>query len=368
MERTSEEWGLKHCTLRPPRISNRTQEESSWPDTNSRPDGSTHMVATGEPCCRYKLPGTVAGVTMLTQPLVRRSQNLTVLSCDPLTNIAPPQLYRDNTAPAKNTHVVLVYLCNVFLEKFWSGTLTLISVPAYEPSCHEVPDGGPRQAVDGALVVLGAFEQYCRLVCCMVLPAATSKTQCSNTNTKWCLTIQELINRLCDKRLPLGVCKRCGCTGTRTYLDEKKEKTSLGGKFELGKVELEEVNPHLRGGRVENHLGKTTPSSPDRDSSLDLPVLSSRAQHDKRVSQLRHRGGVGTDAQRLGVGTHSVKLALGMELCTPHRLNILQRGNSYKAWSATATIAPVQRRVCHSGCRLQQYHKAVMKLRHLIKI
>nr|CAD7415044.1 unnamed protein product [Timema poppensis] len=47
-------------------------------------------------------------------------------------------------------------------------------------------------------------------------------------------------------------------------------------------VELEEVNPHLRGGRVENHLGKTTHSSPDRDSNLDLPVLSSRAQHDKR--------------------------------------------------------------------------------------
>nr|CAD7403866.1 unnamed protein product [Timema cristinae] len=53
----------------------------------------------------------------------------------------------------------------------------------------------------------------------------------------------------------------------------------------IGKVELEEVNPHLRGGRVENHLGKTTPSSPDRDSNLDLPVLSSRTQHDKRVSQ-----------------------------------------------------------------------------------
>nr|CAD7394636.1 unnamed protein product [Timema cristinae] len=58
----------------------------------------------------------------------------------------------------------------------------------------------------------------------------------------------------------------------------------------IGKVELEEVNPHLRGGRGENHLGKTTPSSPDRDSNLNLPVLSSRAQHDKRVSQLRHRG------------------------------------------------------------------------------
>nr|CAD7397955.1 unnamed protein product [Timema cristinae] len=57
----------------------------------------------------------------------------------------------------------------------------------------------------------------------------------------------------------------------------------------IGKVDLEEVNPHLRRRRVENHLGKATPSSPDRDSNLDLPVLSSRAQHDKRVSQLRHR-------------------------------------------------------------------------------
>nr|CAD7397809.1 unnamed protein product [Timema poppensis] len=56
-------------------------------------------------------------------------------------------------------------------------------------------------------------------------------------------------------------------------------------------VDLEEVNPHLRGGRVENHLGKTTPNSPDRDSNLDLPVLNSRAQHDKRINQLRHRGG-----------------------------------------------------------------------------
>nr|CAD7577476.1 unnamed protein product [Timema californicum] len=53
----------------------------------------------------------------------------------------------------------------------------------------------------------------------------------------------------------------------------------------IGKVELEEVNPHLRGVRVENHLGKTTPSSPDRDSNLDLPVLSSSAQHDKRYTR-----------------------------------------------------------------------------------
>nr|CAD7402310.1 unnamed protein product [Timema cristinae] len=65
--------------------------------------------------------------------------------------------------------------------------------------------------------------------------------------------------------------------------------TNYANELGIGKVELEEVNPHLRVGRVENHLGKTTPSSPDRDSNLDLPVLGGRAQHDKRVSQLRHR-------------------------------------------------------------------------------
>nr|CAD7256470.1 unnamed protein product [Timema shepardi] len=48
----------------------------------------------------------------------------------------------------------------------------------------------------------------------------------------------------------------------------------------LSKVELEELNPHFPGGRMENHLGKTTPSSPNRDSNLDLPILSNRAQHD----------------------------------------------------------------------------------------
>nr|CAD7588040.1 unnamed protein product [Timema genevievae] len=52
--------------------------------------------------------------------------------------------------------------------------------------------------------------------------------------------------------------------------------------YKWGRLNLEEENPHLRGGRVENHLGKATPSSPDRDSNLDLPVLGSRAQHDKR--------------------------------------------------------------------------------------
>nr|CAD7264000.1 unnamed protein product [Timema shepardi] len=58
--------------------------------------------------------------------------------------------------------------------------------------------------------------------------------------------------------------------------------TNYANGLGIGKVKLEEVNPHLRGERVENHLGKKNLSSPDQDSNLDLPVLSSRAQHDKR--------------------------------------------------------------------------------------
>nr|CAD7431712.1 unnamed protein product [Timema monikensis] len=61
----------------------------------------------------------------------------------------------------------------------------------------------------------------------------------------------------------------------------------------IGMVVLEEVNPHLRGVRVENHLGKTTPSSPDRDSNRDLPLLSSRAQHDKHGRRAGVLGGSG---------------------------------------------------------------------------
>nr|CAD7588077.1 unnamed protein product [Timema genevievae] len=58
---------------------------------------------------------------------------------------------------------------------------------------------------------------------------------------------------------------------------------------ELGRLNLEEVNPHLRGGGVENQFGKTTPSSPDRDSNLDLPILEGLAQHDLRPLILQEK-------------------------------------------------------------------------------
>nr|CAD7261363.1 unnamed protein product [Timema shepardi] len=54
-------------------------------------------------------------------------------------------------------------------------------------------------------------------------------------------------------------------------------------KKRLKRLNLEEVSLHLRGGRVENHSVKITPSSPDRDSNLGLPVLGSLTQHKSSV-------------------------------------------------------------------------------------
>nr|CAD7395187.1 unnamed protein product [Timema cristinae] len=119
------------------------------------------------------------------------------------------------------------------------------------------------------------------------------------------------------------------------FIDRGHER--IEGVEEEGSHNYEEVNPHLRGRRVENHLGKTTPSSPDRDSNLDLPVLSSRAQHDKRVSQLRHRGGTPggklgfpngpTDVCKRRNGFHNVLRAYGsvreapFSPCHPHNFH-----------------------------------------------
>nr|CAD7459090.1 unnamed protein product [Timema tahoe] len=68
--------------------------------------------------------------------------------------------------------------------------------------------------------------------------------------------------------------------GLQVEVNHRSRITPLTCTQEWGRLNLEKVNPHLRGARVENHLEKTTPSSPGRDSNLDLPVLGGRAQHD----------------------------------------------------------------------------------------
>nr|CAD7201330.1 unnamed protein product [Timema douglasi] len=62
--------------------------------------------------------------------------------------------------------------------------------------------------------------------------------------------------------------------------------TDYANGLGIGKVELEEVNPHLRGGRVENRLGKTTPVHPTEirtsispSSAVELNTTSALANY-----------------------------------------------------------------------------------------
>nr|CAD7398887.1 unnamed protein product [Timema poppensis] len=48
--------------------------------------------------------------------------------------------------------------------------------------------------------------------------------------------------------------------------------------FSVSRLNIEELNPHLRGDRGGKHLGKT--SLPERDLNLDLPILGSPAHHE----------------------------------------------------------------------------------------
>nr|CAD7398182.1 unnamed protein product [Timema poppensis] len=62
----------------------------------------------------------------------------------------------------------------------------------------------------------------------------------------------------------------------------------------IGKVELEEVNPHFRGGRVENHFGKTTPVHPTEirtsispSSAVELNTTSALPNHATEAGNLK---------------------------------------------------------------------------------
>nr|CAD7392361.1 unnamed protein product [Timema cristinae] len=66
----------------------------------------------------------------------------------------------------------------------------------------------------------------------------------------------------------------------------------------IGKVELEEVNPHLRGGRVENHLGEKTPVHPTEirtsispSPAVELNTKSVLANYDTEAGSYDREGG-----------------------------------------------------------------------------
>nr|CAD7426505.1 unnamed protein product [Timema monikensis] len=90
------------------------------------------------------------------------------------------------------------------------------------------------------------------------------------------------------------------------------------------KVELEEVNPHLRGGRVENHLGKTTPVHPTEirtlispSSAVELNTTSALANYANEAERVgkpqiniptkRCQGFYGCVPRDVGVRTKEIK-------------------------------------------------------------
>ncbi|CAG2052902.1 unnamed protein product [Timema podura] len=62
--------------------------------------------------------------------------------------------------------------------------------------------------------------------------------------------------------------------------------------------------------RVRNHLGKTTLSTPDQDSTSDLPVIGSLIQHES--SALDHA------ATKAGLNTDIILFSVKMTLCHAH--------------------------------------------------
>nr|CAD7398375.1 unnamed protein product [Timema cristinae] len=120
-------------------------------------------------------------------------------------------------------------------------------------------------------------------------PATTIRSGVYVNSTDW-----SIFERFSEGQIfgsPSVFCRYAACIGNNMTLNSfgNSPKITINRHTKISRAVriIEKVNPYLRGGRVENRLGKATPSSPDRDSNLDLPVLSSRA----RVSQLRHRGG-----------------------------------------------------------------------------
>nr|CAD7398800.1 unnamed protein product [Timema cristinae] len=74
---------------------------------------------------------------------------------------------------------------------------------------------------------------------------------------------------------------------------EEKVKVAEEINIRIGKVELEEVNLHLRGGRVENDLGKTTPVHPTEiqtstspSSAVELNTSSSLTNYATEAGQI----------------------------------------------------------------------------------
>ncbi|CAG2058150.1 unnamed protein product, partial [Timema podura] len=84
------------------------------------------------------------------------------------------------------------------------------------------------------------------------------------------------------------------------YSTKVEKSVSNSSNEELGRLNLEEVNPHLRVGRVENHLGPPLlPNLLDQNLNLNLPILCTQAQHEISVLANSDTEACGGNSQHL---------------------------------------------------------------------
>nr|CAD7455474.1 unnamed protein product [Timema tahoe] len=100
-------------------------------------------------------------------------------------------------------------------------------------------------------------------------------------------------------------------------------------------ISSEEVYPHLRGGRVESHLRKTTLNTPDRDSNLDIPVIGSPVYCES--NNLNHAATKRPHCSWSRVNVGAVKT---LDVHSGRHLRSLRRNWSHnKRWTCTLIVS-----------------------------
>nr|CAD7571446.1 unnamed protein product [Timema californicum] len=142
----------------------------------------------------------------------------------------------------------------------------------------------------------------------------------------------------------------------------------------IGKVEFRGSKPAVAWReRVENHLGRTTPSSPDQDSNLDLPVLGRLAQH--KTSVLANYTIEGKQIAMEHLNTlASRKLAQLQSFIPVVKKNVNDKNkvsNLNRNDDTKLSVIPISRRSngssSGSGCRSSEYQRNNPRRRRLLE-
>nr|CAD7203134.1 unnamed protein product [Timema douglasi] len=166
----------------------------------------------------------------------------------------------------------------------------IITVPGATTTIHRIITlPGATMTIHRIITVPGAKTTITRIISSIVAPIGTAPIL---HLTMMRLSFQETVS---DKLHPhqwrmygFGWRDRRRGSGIRLDLggDSRWGFISRMRTGRIGKVKLEEVNPHLRGGRVENHLGKTTPVHPTEirtsispSSAVELNTTSALANY-----------------------------------------------------------------------------------------